>query len=185
MSPNRMAVQAHAEGRRPCRAPGRVAALSVAVLAILSLACACARASSAPAASPAPPIAALPCPAHPPGQPASPARPGSSSHLVPGHPVVLTVCGYGVARGNKQFRVLRSGVEPLVAQLNGLRHVHKPINFMCQNRPGGAFLLRFGYTSGPRWDVLVQGSNCRFALNGRILTFTTGSVQRRLAALLG
>ncbi len=29
------------------------------------------------------------------------------------------------------------------------------------------------------------GSNCRFALNGRVLTFTTGSLQRRLAALLG
>src|SRR6266516_1518700 len=150
--PNRVAVQAQAEGRRPCRAPGRVAALSVAVLAILSLACACARASSAPGASPAPPIAALPCPAHPPRQPASPVRPGGSSRLVPAHPVVLT------AGGKTQSRVLR-GVEPLVAQLNGLRHVHKPINFMCPNRPGGAFLLRFRYTSGPRWDVLVQGSN--------------------------
>ncbi len=184
MSPNRIAVQVHAEGMRPCRVPGGVAALSVAVLAILSLACACARASSAPGASPAPPIAALPCPAHPPRQPASPVRPGGSSRLVPAHPVVLTVCGYGVAGGKKQSRVLR-GVEPLVAQLNGLRHVHKPINFMCPNRPGGAFLLRFRYTSGPGWDVLVQGSNCRFALNGRVLTFTTGSLQRRLAALLG
>jgi hypothetical protein len=185
VSQNRMAVKARAEGRRSYQGPGRVSALPAVALAILLLACACAQASSASGASPAPEIAASSCPAHPPRQPASRARPGSSGRLVPGHPVILTVCGYGVAGGKTRSRVLRSGVEPLVAQLNGLRHVPKPINFMCQNRPGGAFLLRFRYASGPGWDVLVQGSNCRFALNGRVLTFTTGSLQRRLAALIG
>jgi hypothetical protein len=99
--------------------------------------------------------------------------------------MVLTVCGYGAAGGATRSRVLHGDITGLVAQLNGLRHIPKPINFMCVNRPGDAFLLRFRYASGPGWDVLVQGSNCRFASNGRILTFTIGSLQRRLAALAG
>lgn len=118
MSPNRLAVNAHTEVRRPHPAPGRVAALSVAVLAILSLASACADASPASGASPAPGIVAAPCPAHPPHQPASQTRPGSSSRLVPGRPVVLTVCGYGAAGGATHSRVLHGDIKRLVAQLN-------------------------------------------------------------------
>jgi hypothetical protein len=156
--------------------------LPLLALAALPLAVACGIAPRAVAISPAP------CPARYPGQPPAHSHPGRAAHLVPGSPAVVTVCGYTATGGPAGSRVLRGvtgGAPALAAQLNRLRHVPKPINFMCVHRLGGAFLLRFRYAAGPGADVLIQGSDCRFASNGDLLAFTTDGLQARLAALAG
>lgn len=174
MSPTRS--EQDPDGSRSAAMRAWLAGLSV-VLAIMPLASACGSIRHAAG------MPAAPCPARLPGQPPLHARPGSSSRLVPGRPVVVTVCGYTSAGRLMGSRVSRDGADRLMTELNSLRHVPKPINFMCPNRPGGAFLLRFRYATGPASDVLVQGSNCRFASNGQLLAFTTVALQHRLAAL--
>src|SRR5258708_6024363 len=163
----------------PTRPPAaRLAGPIVLACAVLPFAAAC---GSAPSVTL---ISAAPCPAHNPGLPAAHARQAGAARLVPGgQPVVVTVCGYSASGRPAGSLVLRSGASALATELNRLRHVSKPINFMCVHRPGGAVLLRFGYATGPGADVLVQGSDCRFASNGDFLAYTTSALQARLAAL--
>lgn len=141
------------------------------------------------------PVTAAACPPKAPEsrsgpfRPAGPARPGADKRLVPGTPVVATVCRYyGLnlpepAGTLAHSAVARDGLDALVADLNAGDPV-TGIRF-CAADFENLILVIVEYRSGPALRVLLDLSGCGTGSNGTLALYTSQQAITRLTALVG
>lgn len=152
-------------------------ALGLVVLVTVAGCAAAPRHTVATTASPR--AAACPAGAHRPGWDGS--RRVAGAALVPGAPVVVTVCRYADGGGHalKGRRTLRgAGLADVRDRLNGQRAVTG--TYSCPMDTGAAHLLLFGYPGGATLTVRVNDSGCRFAGNGRRTVWAPPGLANRL-----
>ncbi len=116
----------------------------------------------------------------------TPPHPGAAQRLVPGEPVVATVCRYpGLNDGGPlRHADVRKGIGDLVAALNALPAVTLSGRTYCPMDDDAHFSVYFAYADGVHVGVHLPLTGCRVATNGAYTAAVTDAVVHRLTALV-
>lgn len=114
---------------------------------------------------------------------------GTSSQIVPGTQVSVTVCRYSRApdSGLPTRLVQHGSGDPsaLASMLDELRRPEPGAAYQCPGRNGDDYLSAFDDRRGRRLLVLADFSGCAFVTNGDRSAFGSPDLEARLRAIAG
>jgi hypothetical protein len=131
------------------------------------------------------------CPETNPPMPSDPRRfPDPSGELVPGDPVIATICryhGYRQLNGALAGTATISGISmtSLAVALNAGEQIPGGARYNCPAYDPGSFRIIFGYRDGDAVTVRTELGYCRISSNGTTGLFTSPQAQQQLTDLLG
>ncbi|WP_460493777.1 hypothetical protein [Dactylosporangium cerinum] len=137
-------------------------------------------------------VATASCPGQDPGRPANPDRPDLADRLVPGRPVIATLCRYhrpdeSAPSGTlaRSVVIRDADVTALAATLNSGQPMLKDAVYSCPGFSRGSMIAIFEYRAGAAVTVSISFSDCELASNGPVTVFTPQLALQRLTDLVG